>query len=477
MIREIRVLDSNQIETVHSTSLRILRKVGMRLRSDRHLTHLQKQGFDVDKVHFTVKMPENQVIEALERTPKKFRLCSRDRKRDLQMGEGNCYYASAGCASDVVDFESGMRRPATLQDVASCAKVIDAVENLDMIFSPISAHDVPRGTGVIDEYKATVENSTKHVHLVDLNSVYEAEYIIKIAGEIMGGVDNLIKEPIISDMLCTVSPLTMDTTALDTVLTFARKGLPVSSTSMPLAGGTGPITPAGTLALSNAEVIGALVIIEAFCPNTPVIYTAFPAVMDPRTGFYRGAAPEEIWMGMAVGQVAGYYKIPYMVGGMNSSSKTPNIQDGYEKAMCAVLSRLAGADILVGPGLLDSASALALDQLIVDGEVCDHLDRALADQPIDEETLGLEVISRVGPESHFISDRHTLRHVGDIWIPRLPGTDRVSRADPESMVKKAKKRVRDILKSHQPQPLDPSTKKRIEMIVSEARKNYQHSKN
>ena len=476
MIRNVQVLDADEIETVHSSTLHILRKVGLRLRSDAHLTYLQKQGFDVDKKYFTVKMPESLVVEALNKAPKRFRLCSRDRKRDLQMGERNCYYATSGCASDVVDFETEARRPATLQDVVSCAKVIDAVENLDMIFSPISAHDVPSGTGVIDEYKATVENSTKHVHLVDLNSIYEAEYIIRIAGEIMGGVENLIKEPIISDMYCSVSPLTMDISALDTVLTFARKGLPVSSTSMPLAGGTAPMTPAGTLALSNAEVIGALVVMQAFCPNTPVIYTALPSIMDPRTGMYRAAAPEGIWMRMGVVQVAGYYKIPCMVGGVSSSSKTPNIQDGYEKALTAVLSRLAGADMLTGLGLLDSATALALDQLVVDGEMCDHLVRALTDQPIDDETLALDVIARVGPESHFISDKHTLKHANDIWIPRLPGIDKISKSDPDNIVRNAKRRVRDILKNHKKQPLDLSIKKRIETIVTEARKNYQPPK-
>jgi len=476
MIRDVKVLDEGEIETVHSASLQILGNVGLRLRSDQHLTYLQKQGFDVDKKNYSVKIPENLVAEVLKKTPKRFILYSRDRKRDLQMGERNCYYATSGCASNVIDFEIGERRPATLKDVASCAKVIDAVENLDMIFSPISAHDVPSGTGVIDEYRATVENSTKHTHLVDLNSVYEAEYIIRIAAEIMGGVDNLVKEPIISDMFCSVSPLTMHISALDTVLTFARKGLPVSSTSMPLAGGTAPITPAGTLALSNAEVIGGIIVVEAFCPNTPVIYTALPSIMDPRTGMYRAAAPEGIWMRMAIVQVANHYQIPCMVGGVNSASKTPNIQDGYEKAMTAVLSRLAGADVLTGLGLLDSATALALDQLVVDSEICDHVVRALTDQPIDDETLALDVIARVGPEGHFISDRHTLRHASDIWIPRLPGIDMVSKRDPDNIVKNAKKRVRDILKSHKTQPLDPSTMKQIDMIVSEARKNYQPSK-
>jgi len=466
------VLDTDQVETIHSASLRILEKIGMRLHSGQYLDYLQQRGFEVDKANWTVKMPEALMNDMLSRAPKSFKLCSRDGKRDLEMGERNCYYSTSGCAAYILDHETGSKRPASLMDISSCAKIVDAIRNLDMLFSPVTAHDVPVGTGVILEYKAAVQNCTKHAHLVDLASAYEAQCIMRIAAEIVGGGDSLVKKPIVSDMICTVSPLTIDMSALTTVLTFVREGLPVSSTSMPLAGATAPMTPAGTLALANAEVIGTTAILEAFHQGTPIIYAALPSMIDPRTGMYRAAAPEAIWMRIAAAQIADRYRIPHMVGGVNSASKAANIQDGYEKAMTATLSRLVGADMFTGFGLLDSATALALDQLIVDSQICEHVAQALSDRPIDDETLAFDLIAKVGPQGHFLAEKHTLKHAAEVWRPILSRADKVSGADQDAMVAGAKKRVHEILKTHQASPLDGSVLKKIEEIVKLAQRNY-----
>jgi trimethylamine--corrinoid protein Co-methyltransferase len=376
----------------------------------------------------------------------------------------------------MVDIESGVRRPATLSDVASCATMVDAIENLDMVFSPVSAQDVPAGVGVVLEYATTVHNCSKHVHLVDLSSAYEAEYIIRIAAEVAGGLDNLSRRPIISDMICSVSPLSIDASAFATALTFVQKGLPISSTSVPLTGGTSPITSAGALALANAEAIGIITILEAFHPGTPIVYSTMPSVMDPRTGKYRAAAPEAIWMRIAGVQVADRYGIPFMVGGVNSASKAPDIQGGYEKAITAVVSRLAGADIFAGFGGLDNATAFGMDQLVIDSEICEHIAQALEDRPIDDENLALDVIAKIGPEGHFMAEKHTLKHVNEIWIPHLSPVGGISGADHDLFLKNARKRVREILDTHRAAALDPTMAERIEEITKEARMSYQQEK-
>jgi trimethylamine:corrinoid methyltransferase-like protein len=96
MIEPIEVLDNNQIERIHFGALQILEKVGMRLRSETHLSYLQEQGFEVDKNNWTVRIPESLVTRYLKKTPKSFKLCSRDGRNDLQMGDRNCYYSTSG---------------------------------------------------------------------------------------------------------------------------------------------------------------------------------------------------------------------------------------------------------------------------------------------------------------------------------------------------------------------------------------------
>jgi trimethylamine--corrinoid protein Co-methyltransferase len=415
-------------------------------------------------------MPQNLVTNLLEKAPASFELYSRDRKNDLQMGQRRGYHSSAGTAADVIDFETGMRRPATLKDIGIATKVIDSIRNIEVIFSPISASDVPSSTRTIDEYATTVKNTTKHVHLVDLNSPYEAEYIINIAAELVGGLEKLIKQPIVSDMFCVIAPLTIDISALATVLTFARAGLPVSSVSMPLAGGTAPVTPAGALALSNAEVIGAIAVIESFHPRTPIVYTPVAAVMDPGTGELMHA-PEALWMQMAMAQLASYYQLPCSMAFGGSSSRSASFKAGYEITASTLLSKLAGADIFTGLGLLDNSRTFALDQLLIDSEICSYVDKALSDAPIDEDAFALDVIAKVGPTGHFLAEEHTRRHVNELWRSNLLGGNILSRKDRENIVQNARGKVREILRTHHSPQLAPAVQKRIENIVHEAHRN------
>jgi trimethylamine--corrinoid protein Co-methyltransferase len=465
MIDAVKVLDDNQIQAIHSASLQILQKAGMKLDSEYYLMLLHKNGFEIDKRKRIVRMPEALVGEMLKKSPTHFTLYSVDRKNDLQMGERKGYLSTAGTASDIIDFETGARRFATLEDVRSSTKIIDSVAALKVIYSPISANDAPEGTRVIHEYEATVKNTAKHVHLVDLYSSYEAKYVLQIASELVGGVDVLVEKPVVSDMFCVISPLTIDEKALRTVLVFAERGLPISSVSMPLAGGTGPATAAGTVALSNAEVIGALAIIESLCPKTPVIYTPVPALMNPRTGSV-GRSPVTVWMDLAAAQIAVHYHLPCSMPSGGSDRMVRDIEAGYEIGTSAVLSRLAGADILTGAGLVDRSTALVLDKLITDAEIHDYVNSVLSEQQVDEETLATDLVVKVGPRGHFLSERHTRMYVHKLWNQHMHDGER------DSVAEQAKKKVRDILGTPRPSWLDSSVEKRIHNIVHEAQKNY-----
>ena len=87
MIKPIEVLDNKQIERIHSGALQILEKVGMRLRSETHLSYLQEQGFEVDKNNWTVRIPESLVTRYL----KKLRRASSSVQ---EMGETICRWAT-----------------------------------------------------------------------------------------------------------------------------------------------------------------------------------------------------------------------------------------------------------------------------------------------------------------------------------------------------------------------------------------------
>ena len=38
---------------------------------------------------------------------------------------------------------------------------------------------------------------------------------------------------------------------------------------------------------------------------------------------------------------------------------------------------------------------------------------------LDDDTLALDVVDRVGPGGHFLDEEHTLNHFRDVWYPQL----------------------------------------------------------
>jgi trimethylamine--corrinoid protein Co-methyltransferase len=90
---------------------------------------------------------------------------------------------------------------------------------------------------------------------------------------------------------------------------------------------------------------------------------------------------------------------------------------------------------------------------------------------VDEDTLALDAIDKVGPGGHFLTEDHTLRHFRDNWYPEL-----MDRSDHDSWSAKGKKRLaqvvneraKEILATYEPEPLDEDIKLALQSILEAA---------
>ena len=68
------------------------------------------------------------------------------------------------------------------------------------------------------------------------------------------------REPFVIYCTCPISPLKYSENSLGKMMLAIEKGLPFVSVPAPMAGGTSPVTLAGTLVTGNAEILGGLVL-------------------------------------------------------------------------------------------------------------------------------------------------------------------------------------------------------------------------
>jgi trimethylamine---corrinoid protein Co-methyltransferase len=457
-------LSEKNILKIHETSLRILEEIGVKVALEEALRIFKKHGAKVDGE--IVRIPPSVVEEALHLVPHRFLMAGREERHDLHMEDKRVYLGTGGAALTVLDLETGEARPGMLQDIARIAKLVDALDHIHFYLRPCVPQDIPKEAMDINQFYAALANTTKNV-MAAAQSVQSARDVIEMARMIAGGHETLVKRPFISFVTSwMVSPLHFATETTRVLLEVTKNRIPVALSSAPMAGSTSPVTLAGALAQVHAEQLSGICFTQLANPGSPVLYGAIPSMADFKSMTYVGGGIEFGLMNAAISQMAQYLQVPNYNSAGLTESKIPDIQAGYEKAYSICLCVLAGSNYIHhAAGMLESMRGVAYEQYVIDDEIIGMALRLLKGVEINEETLGFEAIREVGPSGNFLSSMHTVKFMRQEYFRQTLG-DRQSREAWEKSGsldgrEKARRRAREILKSHTPKGIDPKIDQEI----------------
>ena len=241
---------------------------------------------------------------------------------------------------------------------------------------------------------------------------------------------------------------------------------------MPTPGASGPVTLAGSVAVAAMEFLAAMVECRLANPRSPLIWGCGLAPLDMRTTTRASGSPEHGLTGAAVTQMAHFYGVPSLVGGFDATTSVPGTQAAIEKFSQGLSVVLGGADLIVGLGLLEDAKTLSLEQLFIDDEMVRMIRRIADGIVVNEETLALDVIEKVGIGKTFLGQRHTMQHLREEqFIPRLidrRSYDLWARDGRRSLEDRAREKVKEALAAPVPFPLEPDVVGRLDAIIQEA---------
>jgi trimethylamine--corrinoid protein Co-methyltransferase len=240
----------------------------------------------------------------------------------------------------------------------------------------------------------------------------------------------------------------------------AKLQVPIMVYPMPLAGGTSPVTPGGTILLHNVEFLSGLVLFQVVNPGTPVIYGTGASQLDMQTGRYAGSADGHA-MRLALCDLARFYNLPVNLWGLSTASDMLDAQYGHEATTCALLACLAGVDEIYSMGLLGNAQILSLDKMVLDNHLARQIATMARPLQVDEQHLQADVIERVGIGGNFLRQRETRSFTRREYVRSWPPAGQV-------LLDAIHGEALDILHSHQPPPLPPGGEEGIEAIMAEA---------
>jgi trimethylamine--corrinoid protein Co-methyltransferase len=462
------ILNPQEVKKIHDATLWIIEKVGVRFPSKRALDIWAANGAIVDGEKMVVRAKAELIEKALRACPPIYPLAARDPQQDLPLDGNHVFVGTDGCGVEVIDIKTNKRRTSCLQDVRDISRIADATEEVAFHWVPVSAQDKPPETRGLHEIKAIWENSSKHVQTESIYREHEARAAIEMAGLIVGGKDKLRQRPVLSLMQCSAPPLGHDGGSLDAALVAAEYGLPTGFMTMAANLTTGPATLAGNLAVGNAEVISGTALLQLAHPGAPVFYAAAQTASDLRTGGYTGGGPEDFLYGAATNVLSDFYNIPLSMGSFATGAKEPNWQAGIENSLSTFMASIVMSDMLLGVGFLHGSRIWSYAEMMMDCEIFSIIQKTMQGIVVDDETLALDTIAAVGPGGNFLTQKHTLKHMRELFLPqfmdRRPFNEWEMKKDDARDWALAK--ARKTLENHQPDPLDEKISTEMGKIIS-----------
>ena len=467
-----RVLSDTDIARLDAAITEVLSDVGVRFPLARALDALERGGCRVDRASQIARLPEHIVRAALATAPKAPVLAARDPRCDLVLDASACHLSNDGCGVTVIDPDTGERRASTKADVADSARFVDAVPEVSFYWGPVvTAEDVPLATRPLHELEAVFANTSKHFQAVDVVGEDMTRRAVEMARVVAGGADGLRRRPLMSLIACPIDPLGNEAVSLESALVCAEAGVPVGFLSLTLACASAPATMAGNLVVNLAAVIADAVMLQLAYPGAPLFLAGAPSVMDLKTGGYTGGSPEDYVLAAAATQMAHHYGFAVNMGTMASGAKEPGWQAAVDDALSTLASVSAGSEMMSGCGLLDGSKTLSYAHLLMEAEIYGIVRKACHGIDVSDETLALDVIKKVGPNGTYLAERHTRRHMGEIWRPgvwdRTP-YDAWLAAGRRGALQNAEERAREILRTHAPQPLPEDVAAELRRLVAVA---------
>ena len=451
-------LAPRDVERIHERSLDLLEKVGVVYNTPRALEILEEKGATVDYERTWASLPRELVEWAIEHAPRRVRLCARDPARDVVLDGRGSHHTTDSQGTEAIDLDTGERHDSTAEDLRRGLLVADALDRIEIVNVMVAAGDVPSHLRTIRHFALAFTQTSKHVRTGVLNAA-QVPFIVDMARAAAGSGrddDGLV----FSVVDCTISPLMHDGPMTEACIELARLRVPIMVYPMPLAGGTSPITRAGTCLLHNVEFLSGLTLFQSVNPGTPIIYGTGASQLDMQTGAY-GGGPSAYGMELLLLEMARTYQVPVNLAGVSTASEAIDEQYGHEATAQALLAALARADEIYSAGLLGSAQILSLDKMVLDNYLITEIDAMVAPLQVDDEHLQAKLIERVGIGGHYLSQPETRAFTRREYVPKWPpaGT---------SMLEAAHAKALDILHNHQPPPLPNASEARIDDIVRDA---------
>ncbi len=401
---KITVLNQQQLDRIHDQSLHILASIGLDVETERARNLLVGAGAEADGER--VRIPRDLVQWALDAAPSAVEIFDRRGKPAFTLGNDN--ETRFGVGVTALNYQDPITDEITLfgrKHMETVVRLGERLSSFDTISTPGIIQDVDATRSDEVEILEMVANSTKPLGvLVSDENRFPA--VLDLLEHLHG---DLAEKPFVIPYFNPVTPLVINRGTADKMVATIERGLPLIYSNYGMAGATTPITPAGTLALLNAELLAGLVLSQMFKKGSPIILGMLPAYFDMRAmaNFYD---PLTYLLDLACAEMMTCYGLPHCgTSGSGMGWGADIIASGHQWTN-HILSCLGTVGLVPFVGDTLGSTTMSPNVIVYANEVIAQTRRLAEGFAADDRAVALDEIAEVGPAGNFLMAESTLEH-------------------------------------------------------------------
>lgn len=457
------------LNNLHTASMALIETTGFKLYHLDMLDRVRANGIRVtdDRVYFT----QDQLMSWVARAPAEFTIYARNPEYNMHVGGDRVEHISYNAGFPFIADLEGNRREAMFADYLKFLKLVHTTPAFNMNGGVmVTPADLPNDENLYPVLLYAAMLHSDKCLFGGMGGKTESLKTMQILQAVFDAdKEEMVKTPRIANLVSTLSPLQFDEKMLDTLIVYAEYGQPVVISPAVMAGSTGPVTMAGTIAVSNAESLVGIALAQMVRKGTPAIYGSATSNADMRTGAFTIGTPESALAVKYCARLAKMYGVPCRGGGALNDAKNISVQAGYESMMVQFVANQEKINFnFHSAGGLDSYGAMSFEKYVTDLEILARIEYYLADLETDDTHLAVDVIDKVGPGGEYLTQMHTATH-----CRKTPFTSRISLqgmisddvSANDALYAKITSEVERMLTSYQQPELPPETLERLDAVM------------
>jgi trimethylamine--corrinoid protein Co-methyltransferase len=400
-------LDHDGVMAIHRGAMRILSEIGIEFLNPEAAAILRAAGCIVNGTN--VRMDEDFVMEMVRRAPSSFTITPRNPEREVTIGGRHMVFVNVSSPPNSWDLERGKRAGdfETFRDFMKLTQYFNCIHIAGGYpVEPVDIHPGVRHLDCLYE-KLVLTDKVVHAYSLGRERVEDVMEMVRLAGGLSH--EEFDARPRMYTNINSVSPLKHDFPMLDGAMRLARRGQPVVVTPFTLAGAMAPVTMSGAVALSIAEALAAIALLEYIRPGAPVAIGTFTSNVDMKSGAPAFGTPEYMRATQMTGQLARFYGVPLRSSGV-CAGNVPDAQAMWETCNSLWAAVTSGTNMVYhAAGWLEGGLIASPEKFVMDCEVLQMIQRYFeeATWATGPEDIAFDAIREVGANGHYFGCQHT----------------------------------------------------------------------